>query len=223
MVKLDKKRQFSSDDIVTLNVGFDRHTSNEAVALPSSLPIKNPRSLWLTANWVLHSKSSFPLLIILLFVAFSVQSAAASPSPDEVDCSGTLHLSYITLRPPQNIPKIILEWAALVPLTVYLASNRSNYELAAEVSLRGRLSVSLIPKLWALGGLANLLQHREVFFDSANAEGETLKVFDVQNGRVFRCYNSPAASLVADAASEVKPLPPILEPDLVKRIHDNSD
>jgi len=148
-----------------------------------------------------------------------------STTQDQRDVSiGTLDTpSWIHL--PQNIHPILVEWAALIPLTVYLANGRSDFELAAEVSLRGSLSVGVIPKLFALGGIAKILRQGEVFFDSANAAGETLKVFDVQHGCVFRCYNSGAAAAIAEAAftGGAEGDPEILEEHLVAWIDKNKE
>jgi len=50
--------------------------------------------------------------------------------------AGTLDLEYWVHFP--NLPSIVVEWAALIPLTVYFSSFRNDYELAGEVSFRGR-------------------------------------------------------------------------------------
>ncbi|KKO96953.1 hypothetical protein THAR02_10941 [Trichoderma harzianum] len=225
MVKLQDKRQFKSEDVMTLHVGFD-HQAHQA---PQRTPIMQPlqsrhaclRRQWFRANWLLHEFGFSMTLIFLLTLFVPVAAAVRDAGTDN---SGTLSLSYVRLLPPQNVPKFIYEWAALIPLTVYLANGRSDYELAGEVSLRGRLSVSFIPKLWALGGLANLLRLGEAFFDSANNEGEVLKVFDVQHGSVFRCYNSAAASLVAKTAfGRHNVRSDISESDLIEWIRKNRD
>lgn len=126
---------------------------------------------------------------------------------------GTLQLQYWLSMP--SLPAIIAEWAALIPLTVYLSSLRSDFELAGEVSLRGRLSVGVVPKLWALGGIAKLLREGEVFFDMANSAGDPLKVYDVQWGSVFPCYNSAAtAAVTACAFNGKEDSPEIMQEDL---------
>ncbi|CAI4214285.1 unnamed protein product [Parascedosporium putredinis] len=99
-----------------------------------------------------------------------------------------------------DVPRLIEEWAALIPLAFYLSSPRRDHDLAGEVALRGRLSVSAFPKLGALGGIAKMLRQAEVFFDTAGAAGDPLKVYDVQWGSVFPCYNNAAALAVEENA-----------------------
>lgn len=86
---------------------------------------------------------------------------------------GTAQLTLWAHLP--DVPNIVNQWAALVPLTVYLSNMRSNYELAGEVSLRARLSVSMMPKLWELGSIAKLLREKELFLDSVSASGDPLR------------------------------------------------
>lgn len=156
-------------------------------------------------------------LSVVLF-ARTVGAAGQTATPDA--SSGILNLST-WLHLPKHIHPIVFEWAALIPLTVYLASFRSDFELAGEVSLQGRLSVGVIPKLWALGGMAKILRQGEMFFDSANAAGETLKVFDAQHGCVFPCYNSAATAAVADAVVAGDPV--IKEGHLIEWINSNRE
>jgi len=139
------------------------------------------------------------LPVLLPQLALFARTVAAAGASSSSGSSETADLSLF-LHPPENIPQILVEWCSLVPLTIYLAGARTDFDLAGEVSLRGRLSVSVIPKVGAFGAVARVLRQGEVFFDSANAAGETLKVFDVQHGSVFQCYNCAAAAQVAEAA-----------------------
>lgn len=152
----------------------------------------------------------------IILLARTVSAKTPNASTGVVDLSTWMHF-------PQNIQPIIFEWAALIPLTVYLSSFRSDFELAGEVPLQGRLSVGVIPKLWALGGIAKILRQGEVFFDSANAAGETLKVFDVQHGSVFNCYNSAATAAVASAAFHGGGGGPAIKEDLLKWINNSKE
>ncbi|CEL00671.1 hypothetical protein ASPCAL00269 [Aspergillus calidoustus] len=226
MVELGTPEEFKAEHITTLNIGFEHdQTAASLKELDQPPPQSHPPSMWQSADsffLFLHS-FRYPLAVIFIAMAFVHGVAAADPDQPHVDHSGTVSLSYVRLLPPQNIPKIVFEWAALIPLVIYLANGRSNYELAGEVPLRGRLSMSFIPKLFALGGVANLLRLGEVFFDSANNEGESLTVYDVQHGNVFRCYNSAAASLVGVIACRGQHRRPriISEADLTEWMHSN--
>jgi hypothetical protein len=113
-----------------------------------------------------------------------------------------------------NLPSIVVEWAALIPLTVYFSSFRNDYELAGEVSFRGRLSIGVVPKLWALEGVAELLSDGEIFFDTSSATGDPLKVYNVQWVSMFPCYNSAAAAAVATTAFNGKEYCPEISHDV---------
>lgn len=134
-----------------------------------------------------------PMLGVVLL--FSSLTTKAQASETDGWSHGTLLLRFWAALP--EIPKIVAEWAALVPLTVYLSNMRTAYDLAGEISLRAKLSVSMVPKLWELGSIAKLLRERETFLDTASSAGDPLRVYDVQWGSVFPCYNSAAAGSVA--------------------------
>lgn len=160
------------------------------------------------------------LVVVVLFSLLTSKAHASQASSKEGWSHGTLLLNFWTILP--DIPGIVDEWACLVPLTIYLSNMRTDYDLAGEVSLRAKLSVSLIPKLWELGSIAKLLRERETFLDTASSMGDPLKVYDVQWGSVFPCYNSAAAaSVAANATNFATAIPEITQEDLSKWILDH--
>ncbi|PLB36803.1 uncharacterized protein BDW47DRAFT_108088 [Aspergillus candidus] len=139
------------------------------------------------------------LAAVILFSILTAQPHASEQRTEDSWSHGTLPLRFWADLP--EIPEIVAEWASLVPLTVYLSNMRTAYDLAGEISLRARLSLSIVPKLWELGSIAKLLREREAFLDTASSAGDPLRVYDVQWGSVFPCYNSAAAVSVAARAS----------------------
>ncbi|KAL4891364.1 hypothetical protein BDV59DRAFT_68321 [Aspergillus ambiguus] len=153
------------------------------------------------------------LAAAMLLSLLTAKVHALKPRSDEGWSHGTLLLKFWTTLP--EIPDIVAEWASLVPLTVYLSNMRTAYDLAGEVSLRANLSLSIVPKLWELGSIAKLLRERETFLDTASAAGDPLRVYDVQWGSVFPCYNSAAAvSVAANAMHHADDTPEITQKDL---------
>ncbi|KAL4964636.1 uncharacterized protein BDV14DRAFT_174465 [Aspergillus stella-maris] len=68
---------------------------------------------------------------------------------------------------------------------------------------------------WELGSVAKLLRERDIFLDTASATGDPLRVYDVQWGSVFPCYNSAAAaSVAANAFGNGTATPEITQEDL---------
>lgn len=82
---------------------------------------------------------------VLLLSFLTTKARASATSPTDGWSHGTVLLNFWATLP--EIPDIVAEWAALAPLTVYLSSMRTSYELASEVSLRAKLSASIVPKL----------------------------------------------------------------------------
>lgn len=46
-----------------------------------------------------------------------------------------------------DLPMIVSEWAALLPLVIYLASYQDDFITTGDISLLGRLPVGLFPSL----------------------------------------------------------------------------
>lgn len=98
--------------------------------------------------------------------------------------AGTLGLSSVISI--SNIPAIITEWSALVPLASHLASPDEEHRLVGELALAGHLKVSLFPRFGYLHAISRLLQGVPDFFDRANAKSESsYKVWDVNWGSGF--------------------------------------
>lgn len=113
--------------------------------------------------------------------------------------SGTLNISaYLPIR---QIPSIITEWSALVPLVCHLANYEEDHRMVGELALAGHLTVGLFPKLGYLDGIWRLLRGGPDFFDRANTKSESnFKVWDVNWGSVFPRANGSAASIITDYA-----------------------
>ncbi|OAQ61026.1 hypothetical protein VFPPC_13197 [Pochonia chlamydosporia 170] len=111
---------------------------------------------------------------------------------------GTLGSSPFSLLP--QIPAIVSEWCALIPLVFHLATPREDYITIGEVSLLGRICVPLLPRLGALLGLARLLNGGPKHLDYASfgAGGSSRTVWDVKWGSVFPAANGAAVVWISD-------------------------
>lgn len=118
--------------------------------------------------------------------------------------AGTLNLS--SLISISNIPTIIAEWSALVPLVAHLASHDDEHRLVGQLALAGHLKVGLFPRLGYLLDISKLLQGVPHYFDRANARSESSqKVWDVNWGSVFTRANGSAVSIITDHALRKPP------------------
>ncbi|OBT57607.1 hypothetical protein VE04_01449 [Pseudogymnoascus sp. 24MN13] len=94
-------------------------------------------------------------------------------------------------------PSIAFEWAALIPLVIYLASYKSSHTLVGKTSLTGRLCIGLFPKLGVLGNVASLLKEGSDYLDRACSISELRKdVWDANFGSKFPCANGAASDLI---------------------------
>lgn len=214
IVELKSKLKFTEKDISDLTIGMENTppyiaqqvlpTGKSVLAVHAASEVikrdRNRRTVINSSRGIGVFGARPASLAAVAFIALVLQNPQlANASVVQGSWSGgTESIDFWVLLP--DLPTILTEWAALVPLTVYLSSVRSDFELAGEVSLRGGLSVSIIPRLWALGGIVKLVKQKDVFFDTASAGGDPLKVYDVQWGSVFPCYNSAAALAVAETA-----------------------
>ena len=99
------------------------------------------------------------------------------------------------------LPTIAVEWAALIPLVVHLASFQDDYHMIGELTLRCRLIPGLFPKLGQLQSISKLLCGGSAFLDrvsSKSTHGST--VWDVSWGSVFPCANGAARDFLMDQA-----------------------
>jgi len=65
-------------------------------------------------------------------------------------------LNIAPFLPVPDIPTIITEWAAVILLVRHLASYKRDYKLVDQLSISGRLSIGIFPKLGVLAGLSRL-------------------------------------------------------------------
>ena len=108
---------------------------------------------------------------------------------------------------------VIFEWAALLPLVIYLASYRYSYKLVGHIALTGEVRVSFFPKIGILRGIADLLIEGHEFLDQASSIGELQKkTWDVTWGSVFPCANGAASHILAQhALRDAMPVQPMPE------------
>lgn len=122
-------------------------------------------------------------------------------SSNDASNLGSINLRVQNLFTLPNLPNIIAEWSALIPLVCHLASYRQNHLLAGEIALNGRVSVGLCPRLGVLAGIASLLHRGPDFLDQVSAKGgEGKRVWDVNWGCVFPCANGAASTFLSKYA-----------------------
>ncbi|KAK6354648.1 hypothetical protein TWF696_003788 [Orbilia brochopaga] len=124
----------------------------------------------------------------------SFYSARAAQDSDNDVGLGTTDVEPF-LR-PVKLPGIIAEWSALLPLTCYLADRSQNHKLVGEISVSGRLSPSLFPRLGIFDSIFRLLSEGSEFLDKASSLQDASVVFDVNWGSVFPCANGSVCSMV---------------------------
>jgi hypothetical protein len=99
------------------------------------------------------------------------------------------------------VPEIISEWAALIPLACHLASPQDDHLTSGDVSLHGRISLILFPRLGTLWGLARLFSKGSNYFDYASVRGDSARtVWDVNWGSEFPCANGAASAAIENFA-----------------------
>lgn len=105
--------------------------------------------------------------------------------------SPVLRVSYVSLS-------IIFEWAALLPLAIYLASNRLPHQLVGRASLLGSIGVGFFPPIGVLNHIASLLNDGFDFLDRASSISELRRtVWDANWGSVFPCANGAASDILS--------------------------
>ncbi|KAL4784389.1 hypothetical protein BJX76DRAFT_357121 [Aspergillus varians] len=130
---------------------------------------------------------------------------------------GTLSVSTSWLSLP-NIPSIFYEWAAILPLAIYLANPEQTHQLIGKASLSDRIQTAPFPKLGVLAHIARLLHEGPDFMDRVNSIGGLRnEIWDANWGSVFPCANGSASRIIAAFAlrnSETITIPEtILEED----------
>ncbi|KAF4629280.1 hypothetical protein G7Y89_g8866 [Cudoniella acicularis] len=95
------------------------------------------------------------------------------------------------------------EWAAIIPLVIYLASYKFSHTLVGKTSLTGRLYIGLFPKLGILGSVASLLNEGSDYLDRVCSISELKKeVWDANFGGTFTCANGAASALITSYATK---------------------
>lgn len=112
-----------------------------------------------------------------------------------------------------TIPRVLVICAYIIPIAVYAYSMRTAYDVATLVSLRAKVCPSINLRAWDFMGIARLLGERESFMDNASDANSTLRVYDVQWGSVFPCYNSGVASSVKENAFRRARVPLVISED----------
>ncbi|OQE39165.1 hypothetical protein PENCOP_c007G01750 [Penicillium coprophilum] len=111
---------------------------------------------------------------------------------------GTLVPTYV---PMPSVPEIISEWASLIPLACHLASPQDDYFTSGDVSLHGRISLIIFPRLGTFWGLARLFCKGSNYFDYASVRGGSARtVWDVNWGSEFPCANGAASAAIEEFA-----------------------
>ncbi|KAF7508183.1 hypothetical protein GJ744_009480 [Endocarpon pusillum] len=125
-------------------------------------------------------------------------------------------LNIVPVICPPTLPKIVAEWASVIPLVIHLATNRNDYITTGEVVLLGRISLEIFPKLGALSSLARLLQCGPGFLDQASIRGgENRTVWDVRWGSVCPAANGAASIAIIDHVLSRTQKTPVKMPDKV--------
>lgn len=107
-----------------------------------------------------------------------------------------------------NLPTIVAEWAALLPLILHLANPRFDAELVGRVSLLGRLSTDIFPRLGTARSISRLLENPGRFLDQTSAANK--QVWDVKHGGRFPSANGAASDTMTDTlARHVQPGPAV--------------
>ena len=80
--------------------------------------------------------------------------------------SGTANTQLFWKLP--QLPSLVSEWAALIPLVCHLASFQTDYQTTGRVSLLGRLTVSMFPRLGDLASLSRLCKDGPEYLDEVS-------------------------------------------------------
>ncbi|RJE20380.1 hypothetical protein PHISCL_07276 [Aspergillus sclerotialis] len=118
---------------------------------------------------------------------------------------GTIHTGTSHFSLP-NIPPIFYEWAAILPLAIYLANPEQAHELAGKASLSDCIRAVPFPRLGVLAHIAQLVQEGPDFLDRVSSLGGLrYEVWDTNWGSVFPCANGSASRIVTAFALRRSP------------------
>ncbi|GKU05099.1 hypothetical protein FLAG1_07823 [Fusarium langsethiae] len=93
---------------------------------------------------------------------------------------------------------VIFEWAALLPLAIYLASSRVPYQLVGKIALAGFIPIGLFPRLGVLSVIGELLHQGQDYIDRVSSMNDSRRtVWDVSWGSVFPCANGAVSEILS--------------------------
>jgi hypothetical protein len=119
-------------------------------------------------------------------------------SQDSPASFGVLGAEPPVLSTASSPYSIIFEWAALLPLVIYLSSSRLPHRLVGQTALTGYVPVALFPRLGVIATIADFLQQGQEFLDRASSGNDLRrKVWDVNWGSIFPCANGAVAAMLS--------------------------
>ncbi|KAF5577102.1 hypothetical protein FPANT_10593 [Fusarium pseudoanthophilum] len=119
-------------------------------------------------------------------------------SQDSPASFGVLGAEPPVLSTASSPYSIIFEWAALLPLVIYLSSSRLPHRLVGQTALSGYVPVALFPRLGVIATVADFLQQGQEFLDRASSGNDLRrKVWDVNWGSIFPCANGAVAAMLS--------------------------
>ncbi|KAK2684020.1 hypothetical protein RAB80_001966 [Fusarium oxysporum f. sp. vasinfectum] len=123
------------------------------------------------------------------------------PSQDSPASFGVLGAEPPVLSTSSSPYSIVFEWAALLPLVIYLSSSRLPHRLVGQTALTRYVPVALFPRLGVIATIADFLQQGQEFLDRASAGNDLRrKVWDVNWGSIFPCANGAVAAMLSTYA-----------------------
>jgi len=162
------------------------HLSDMIIAVSLvTLPVVDARLCW---HKLIKSTTNF--------YAFSTM---AWFSLNDIANLGSLNIA--PFLPTPNIPNIISEWAAVIPLVCHLTSYHRDHQLTDRTALLSRLQVGVFSKLGLLNGIAKLLGSGPDFLDQASTKGRLSRtVWEINWNTVFPCANGVGSTTIANCA-----------------------
>lgn len=92
----------------------------------------------------------------------------------------------------------IFEWAALLPLAIYLASSRLPHQLIGRIALAGFIPIGFFPRLGVLSIIGELLHQGQEYIDRVSSMNDSRRTaWDVTWGSVFPCANGAVSEILS--------------------------
>ena len=125
----------------------------------------------------------------------------------QADEQGTTNATPPLFSVPRA-PDLVFEWAAIIPLAIYLISYGYSRRLVGRTALAESLNVGFFPKLGALEHIARLIEEGSDYLDRACSVSEFRReVWDVNWGSRFPCANGSATDILIAHALRAAPPP----------------